>query len=141
MERREATSSRRSKRPAWASSTSDLRDGRCRALPPNREFSFESKLFGGCHPCSRATSATLETVPNIQVFFHLAALVHFSIETDQNLELHNTSLFILECPSLLSVYCALPQSDTLHISIYLPKLNFFSQKYFISFPSPSFSPP
>ena len=28
------TSSRRSKRSAWASSTGDLRDGRCRALPP-----------------------------------------------------------------------------------------------------------
>ena len=105
------------------------------------KFSSESKLFGGCHPCSRATSATLVTVPNEQVFFHLATLVHCSIETDQNLELHNISLFILECPSLLSVYCALPQSDILHISIYLPKLNFFIQKYFISFPSPSFSPP
>ena len=23
------------------------------------KFSSESKLFGGCHPCSRATSATL----------------------------------------------------------------------------------
>ena len=105
------------------------------------KFSSESKLFGGCHMCSRATSATLVTVPNEQVFFHLAALVHCSIETAQNLELHNTSLFILECPSLLSVYCALPQSDILHISIYLPKLNFFIQQYFISFPSPSFSPP
>ena len=99
----------------------------------------DAELFR--HLCSRATSATLVTVPNEQVFFHLAALVHCSIETDQNLELHNTSLFILECPSLLSVYCALPQSDILHISIYLPKLNFFIQKYFISFPSPSFSPP
>ena len=90
---------------------------------------------------SRATSATLVTVPNEQVFFHLAALVHCSIETHQNLELHNTLLFILEGPSLLSVYCALPQSDLLHISIYLPKSNFFIQKYFISLPSPYFSPP
>ena len=118
------------------------------------KFSSESKLFGGCHPCSRATSATLVTVPNEQVFFHLAALVHCSIETDQNPELHVLSQVLLTrigwshihpthkiMFSLLSVYCALPQSDILHISIYLPKLNFFIQKYFISFPSPSFSPP
>ena len=130
----------------WSWSTSSRRcvtnlNSRQNSVCSGLKFSSESKLFGEYHPCSRATSATLVTVPNEQVFFHLAALVHCSIETDQNLELHNTSLFILECPSLLSVYCALPQSDILHISIYLPKLNFFIQKYFISFPSPSFSPP
>ena len=59
MERREATSSRRSKRSAWASSTGDLRDGRCRALPPNREIFVQVQTFwrvppvlpcNFCHP-------------------------------------------------------------------------------------------
>ena len=77
-------------------------------------------------------------VRNEQIFVHLAALVHCSIETDQNLELHNTSLFILECPSLLSVYCALPQSDQLHISIYLPKLNFSFKNILFLFLLPLF---
>ena len=62
MERREATSSRRSKRPAWASSTGDLRDGRCRALPPNREIFVRVQTFrrvppllpcNFCHPGQR----------------------------------------------------------------------------------------
>ena len=67
MERREATSSRRSKRPAWASSTGDLRDGRCRALPPNREIFVRVQTFrrvppvlpcNFCHPgdCPQWTS-------------------------------------------------------------------------------------
>ena len=52
MERREATSSQRSKRPAWASSTGDLRDGRCRALPPNSD---QGKVQGG-PPLSKGPS-------------------------------------------------------------------------------------
>ena len=54
MERRETTSSRRSKRPAWASSTGDAE-----LFRRTGKFSSESKLLSGYHPCSRATSATL----------------------------------------------------------------------------------
>ena len=31
------------------------------------KFSSESKLFGGCHPCSRATSATLVEAGSVRV--------------------------------------------------------------------------
>ena len=67
--------------------------------------------LSGWHPnfSAGATRAPVQLLPPWwlspmnKYLFHLAALVQCSIENDQNLELHNTSLFILGCPSLLSV--------------------------------------
>ena len=45
------------------------------------KFSSESKLFGGCHPCSRATSATL--VMTFSNLLHISIIGIFSAVQDQ----------------------------------------------------------
>ena len=43
----------------FAQDLQKVRKSRQNSVCSGLKFSSESKIFGGCHPCSRATSATL----------------------------------------------------------------------------------